>query len=82
MTGKRESSYVLILVLVEHALRARSYSWQDPQLHVLILVLVEHTLRGKGKQVYPLTSSVLILVLVEHTLRACQMTGKRESSES
>ena len=41
---------VLILVLVEHTLRAGNEKCPYLKLYVLILVLVEHTLRGRARR--------------------------------
>ena len=65
---------VLILVLMEYALRDESYSHMYAALTVLILVLMEYALRGlRGFRL--LTSvRVLILVLMEYALRVPQST--------
>ena len=60
---------VLILVLVEHTLRAGGFLPNPEEKIVLILVLVEHTLRATGEVQVLQGGNVLILVLVEHTLR-------------
>ena len=66
----RRGTSVLILVLMEDALRARErFSQIGLSLMVLILVLMEDALRDKQLQWSCNCESVLILVLMEDALR-------------
>ena len=61
---------VLILVLVEYALRElANLAGHSFSTKVLILVLVEYALRGDCGLSYAYPGQVLILVLVEYALR-------------
>ncbi len=65
-----DHDFVLILVLVEYALRdAEFFNGGYYRRVVLILVLVEYALRGKHFASIGTNKKVLILVLVEYALR-------------
>ena len=60
---------VLILVLMEYALRGGQKPHPHPRTAVLILVLMEYALRGSKRNAMEIFRAVLILVLMEYALR-------------
>ena len=71
---------VLILVLMEYALRAWTHSVIGRNNHVLILVLMEYALRESVvSNAKYLSGYVLILVLMEYALRELRMDSIEES---
>ncbi len=66
---KRRNQRVLILVLMEYALRGIHYESNKGHFSVLILVLMEYALRGVKALIERHAAVVLILVLMEYALR-------------
>ena len=61
---------VLILILLDHALRVKIGKIEVEHHYVLILILLDHALRVIKVRQMPQTNSVLILILLDHALRA------------
>ena len=60
---------VLILILLDHALRDWVYTFKDVIIGVLILILLDHALRDVELTVERTRLEVLILILLDHALR-------------
>ncbi len=72
---------VLILVLVEYALREQLKQYLSERGVVLILVLVEYALREFLQKSFEFAKNVLILVLVEYALRVKPLKLKSENGK-